>query len=86
MPRTVTAPASGSRIPARIESRVVFPAPFGPITASSSPGAAVNETSRSAARPSKRFETALASITEVDGGAAALTGGRLESGRGRALI
>ena len=31
-------PASGSRIPARIESSVVLPAPLGPMTASSSPG------------------------------------------------
>ena len=50
-----TAPASGSRIPARIESSVVLPAPLGPITASSSPARAVNETPRRAARSPKRL-------------------------------
>ena len=56
-------PESGLRIPARIESRVVLPAPFGPITASSSPRAAPNETSRSAARSPKLFDSPRASIT-----------------------
>ena len=35
-----TSPASASAIPARIDSRVVFPAPLGPITATSSPARA----------------------------------------------
>ena len=58
-------PASGSRIPARIESSVVLPAPLGPITASSSPGAAANDTSRSAARSPKLLPTPSTSIAPL---------------------
>ena len=34
---SVTSPESGSAMPARIESSVVLPAPFGPISATTSP-------------------------------------------------
>ena len=40
-----------------------MPAPFGPITATSSPGPAASETSRSASRLPKRFERPVASST-----------------------
>ena len=43
-------PDVGSSAPARICSSVVLPAPFGPMTATSSPGAASNETPWSARR------------------------------------
>ena len=63
-------PASARWIPARIESSVVLPAPFGPITASSSPGAALKPTSRSAWRSPKLLLTPRASMAaEVVAGA-----------------
>ena len=49
----LTLPASGSRIPARIESSVVLPAPLGPITPSSSPGCGL-EADAAAARRARR--------------------------------
>jgi len=45
-----TEPVVGASAPASICSSVVLPAPLGPITATFSPGAAVNETSRTAMR------------------------------------
>ena len=45
-----TVPASGFSVPARIDSNVVFPAPFGPITATSSPGRAAKSTPFRASR------------------------------------
>ena len=44
---------------------VVLPAPFGPMTASSSPLAAPNDTSRSAARPPKLLPTPSTSIAPL---------------------
>ena len=43
-------PELGRWMPARIDSSVVLPAPLGPMTATRSPGLAVNETSRRATR------------------------------------
>src|SRR5881227_1845215 len=54
-------------MPARIESRVVLPAPFGPITASSSPLPAARLTSRNAARWPKDFERPSTSSTGAAG-------------------
>src|SRR5262245_61972526 len=50
-------------MPARIESSVVLPAPFGPITATSSPRAAVSDTPRSATLSPKRLMRSRASST-----------------------
>ena len=47
-PRTSTAPSDGRMIPARTWSRVLLPAPFGPMTASDSPWASWSDTWRSA--------------------------------------
>ena len=47
-PRTLTIPSDGVMIPARTCRSVLFPAPFGPITASDSPWTTLSETSRSA--------------------------------------
>ena len=44
-PSWVTRPADGARNPARISSRVVFPAPLPPTTATSSPGSMESDTS-----------------------------------------
>ena len=52
-----TLPVVGASAPARICSSVVLPAPFGPMIASSSPGAALNETSCSARRAPYDFES-----------------------------
>jgi hypothetical protein len=46
----LSVPSSGFWMPARIDSSVVLPAPFGPITATFSPRRAVSDTSRSASR------------------------------------
>src|SRR5437763_5108572 len=48
-------PASGRSSPESSAIRVVWPAPFGPITASSSPGSTESETSLVAVRPPKRL-------------------------------
>src|SRR5215211_8663639 len=58
-----TVPSSGRWMPARIDSRVVLPAPLGPITATSSPRPALSDTPRSAWRSPKRFTRPLASST-----------------------
>src|SRR5439155_2257540 len=50
-------------MPARIESRVVFPAPLGPSTASSSPGRTSSETSWSAVRSPNDLERPPTSST-----------------------
>ena len=47
-PSTVTSPALGLLSPARIFSRVVFPAPLGPISAVTRPAGTVTEQSCSA--------------------------------------
>src|SRR5882757_829810 len=51
-------PLVGFRSPERRLTRVVFPAPFGPMTAWISPIAKSSDTSLTAARPPKRFESA----------------------------
>src|SRR5919109_3406012 len=61
--RRLTVPSSGRRIPARIDSRVVLPAPLGPITASNSPRRASKLKPRSAVWPSKRLTSPRPSIT-----------------------
>ena len=55
-----TSPPSAPWIPARIESNVVFPAPLGPITATSSPAAAAKLTPLSASRSPKRLTSSRA--------------------------
>src|SRR5918996_618511 len=57
-----TVPSSARWMPARIESSVVLPAPFGPITATSSPRPAASETPRSATRSPNRFTRSRAAI------------------------
>src|SRR6184192_4165438 len=58
-PSTRTSPSLGARIPLA----VVFPAPFGPRSATISPGWTWNETSSSANVPSKLRERRVTSIT-----------------------
>jgi hypothetical protein len=48
---TSTRPVAGISSPAIAASRVVLPAPDGPVTASSSPGRTVTDTSRSTGSP-----------------------------------
>src|SRR5437763_17059935 len=48
-------PASGCSSPASIATSVVFPAPFGPMTAWISPDITVSATSLAATRPPKRL-------------------------------
>src|SRR4051812_25390768 len=50
-------------MPARIDSSVVLPAPFGPITPTSSPAEAHSDTPRSATRSPYRLTTSRASRT-----------------------
>src|SRR5262249_18185616 len=56
-------PESALVMPARMESRVVLPAPFGPSTATSSPRRTSRLTSRSAARSPKYLERPATSST-----------------------
>src|SRR3954465_7480958 len=60
-------------MPARIDSRVVLPAPLGPITATSSPRPALSETPRSASRSPERLTRSRAASVVVR----VSTGGRL---------
>src|SRR5688500_9009009 len=78
--RVTSPPVAGSE-PARICSSVVLPAPFGPITATSSPRAASKLTSRSAHRLPYRLESCSARSAAVAGGTAML--GRRLPRRGR---
>ena len=55
-------PASGRWMPARIDSSVVLPAPFGPITATSSPRAGGRAKRRAAPRRSPKRLTRLARL------------------------
>ena len=50
-PSRYTAPVEGGRAPETARSRVVFPAPLGPTTATSSPGGSSRVTPASTARP-----------------------------------
>src|SRR5262245_63441556 len=50
-------PLSGRRKPVMIANSVVLPAPFGPISAVMQPAWALNDTSLTASRPPKRFDT-----------------------------
>ena len=52
-----TWPASGRMKPHKTFSSVVLPAPFGPMTPTTSPGATVSDTALSAVRPPKRTLT-----------------------------
>ena len=61
-------------MPARIDSRVVLPAPLGPITATSSPRPAESETPRRASRSPKRLTRSRAASAAVT---AVSTAGRL---------
>src|SRR5689334_19150890 len=61
-PSTRTSPADGRLSPARTRSSVLFPAPLGPATASTSPAASVRSTSRSTlSRPKDRRRPRAAS-------------------------
>src|SRR4051812_31166897 len=61
-PMTRTSPAVGRIRPASTRSSVLFPAPFGPATASTSPGASVRSTSRrTRTRPNERRSPRAAS-------------------------
>src|SRR5204863_458264 len=62
-PSTRTSPSLGARIPPMIRLAVVLPAPFGPRSATISPGWTWNETSSSANVPSKLRERRVTSIT-----------------------
>jgi hypothetical protein len=75
LPGTERVPASALRIPARIVSRVVLPAPFGPITANSSPRLASNETPRNAGRPSNALLRSRAEIAGAVGSGVAAAAG-----------
>src|SRR5680860_10367 len=54
-PANVTVPPSGRRIPRRQLKNVVFPAPFGPMSPTASPGSTVSDTASSAVIPAKCF-------------------------------
>ena len=54
-PNSSARPASGRLRPRRIESAVVFPAPFGPSSATTSPASIARSTESRAVRPPKRF-------------------------------
>src|SRR5436309_6687842 len=56
-PRKRMRPASGRRTPEMTWKRVVFPAPFGPISPTSCPASTSRSTSLRARTPPKRFET-----------------------------
>src|SRR5919197_1392569 len=53
-------PDNGVSWPATMLNRVVFPAPFGPISARRSPGSMLNDTSRTAFSPPNWIETCSA--------------------------
>src|SRR5919197_6739649 len=53
-------PDNGVSWPATMLNRVVFPAPFGPMSARRSPGCMLNDTSRTAFSPPKWIETCSA--------------------------
>src|SRR5438105_260757 len=59
----VTPPACGFWKPERTLTRVVLPAPFGPIRPSTSPRRSVSEISASATRPPKRTVTEWAQVS-----------------------
>src|SRR5437868_13535824 len=62
-PSTRTSPSLGARIPPMVRLAVVLPAPFGPRSATISPGCTSNETSSSAIVPSNRRVRWRTSIT-----------------------
>src|ERR1700677_4755724 len=66
-----TAPRVGCISRAAMRSRVVFPAPFGPRSATNSPGRISSETPRNAASEPKRFSTSW-NDTPMDACAAAV--------------
>ena len=53
-PLRVTAPSDAVRSPARMRSNVVFPVPFGPMSATLAPSPTRKVTSRRSRRPSAR--------------------------------
>src|SRR5215470_13000828 len=63
VPPKVSRPASGRTNPHSTLSRVVLPAPFGPMTPVTWQGAAANDTESSAVRPPKRTVTSRMSST-----------------------
>ena len=62
LPRNRTSPLSGSKEPPTIWNRVVFPAPFGPISAVIFPASKSTETPSTACTPSNAFEISRHSI------------------------
>ena len=69
-PSCMTWPADGARTPARISSRVVFPAPLPPATATSSPGPMDKDTSWRIWRLPAcwRYPTSIEKILEAEQG------------------
>lgn len=59
-PPTVIRPASGGTRPAQIHRRVVLPAPFSPVRATTSPPSTVRSAPSRTLVPPKRFETPVA--------------------------
>src|SRR5579883_1929341 len=63
-PKQLTCPAEGGIRPAIVRARVVLPAPLGPTTTTSSPGATSAVTSRSTKRSARATSTAVR-LTQV---------------------
>src|SRR6266852_3184775 len=66
-PRKRTLPASAGSWPVRMLKSVVFPAPFGPISARISPAGSTKRTSSTACTPPNDFRTPVTSSTSVTG-------------------
>src|SRR5262245_34863236 len=66
LPNRRTDPADGSLRHARMLSRVVLPAPFGPSRPNSSPASTRRETPRRASNRPNRLETSMTSRTGID--------------------
>ncbi len=68
-PSTIAVPNEGRRLVARMRSRVVFPAPFGPVSEISRPASMLSETPASAAlRPKSRASSTVTTAGGVSGG------------------
>jgi hypothetical protein len=64
-PSSAIVPASGASWPFSMLKQVLLPAPFGPISASSSPAASANDTSSTARTPPNALRRLLTSSTGV---------------------
>ena len=74
-PSTRISPESGGWMPARIFISVLLPAPFSPMTATTSPRPRVSPTPRSAFTPGKLFTRARASSSGASPAAATAEAG-----------